>query len=765
MKKIITKILICVFFALSTLLLQAEIPLTKDGKALAEIVIDAKADKVMKYAASELQHWIKEISGAKLPIVRKPGGMEYKIFLKVNPPAFEADLVKLQGNDGYAVHEKGKELYLIASKSKGILNGVFKLLFKNTDIIWARPNVDFGTIFSKNSNLILTQTDYIDIPVFIVRGWQMIGPRLTSEFWQARNGSNWSAATLNYNPKLAKFGNVLEYGGGHNLVKCYITGKKYFKKHPDFFPLIDEERVGPTPKHKVQLCFMNPAMTTAFIREVDAKIRKNPDYDTYRIMIEDNYKLCNCPKCVKPIKLADGKIIYKRDKAFRSTQFFLFLNQIARHMRKNYPGKKILTFGYFFTEIPPYCKVEPNISISFCPIYKNSKATMQSYRNTKTRKKFMGWLKNTRNLTLREYFGLCGPYPRPVDAIAIADWRYVNKLGINKTYSEMYSDAVGRRMDGVKTWDLNSMYFWTLANACWNPYQDVKTLRKEFLKRVYGKAADDVGEFYSVLEKSWHKVDDISRWNDKAGFVWRRSVEEQNLAGKCRKLLESAAAKVLNVKSRKMLNALRAAFEEQVRIGKAFSTTAKKVDKKPVFAPDFNLKEWKKAPAAAKFVISNNTFSREKTSIKILYDKTNIYFGIKCFDKKPGQAYARPAGQPRDKWPAGDKIELFVTGYDKLGKVSCNQIVLDINGNIYDSQNKNINWNADFALKCKVTANGWSAMLTLPFKEINVDLNKNPQIKVMFVRYWNHKSDKMEVSFWEQGVVHNYHSFGDLIFD
>jgi len=434
-------------------------------------------------------------------------------------------------------------------------------------------------------------------------------------------------------------------------------------------------------------------------------------------------------------------------------------------MQKNYPGKKILTFGYFFTEIPPYCKVEPNISISFCPITKNSKATMESPINTITRNKLTGWLKNTTNLTLREYFGLTGPFPRPIDAIAIADWSYANKLGMNKTYSEMYADAIGRRMDGVKTWNVNSLYFWTMTNGAWDPSVSVQTLREEFLKRVYGPAADDVKEFYRLTEDGWLKAGGSSCWNDKASFVWYNCVCQQNLVEKCREALRKASMKVSNEKAQKMLAALSATFEQQLELFKPFSLKAAGVEETPAFDPDFASGDWQKTATADQFFILGGTPSREKTAVKILYDKKNLYFGIKCFDKQIAKACAKPAGQKRDKWPWGDKFELFVTGYNNAGERTCNQIVFDINGNLYDGQDRDDSWNPDFTLKHKKTADGWSAMLTLPRKEIKVDLTKKDNVKVMFVRYWNHQSRKAEVSFWKQGIVHNYNSFGDLILD
>jgi len=720
------KKLIWVFLVSFSLLLQAEIPLARDGEAVAEIVIDTKADKVVKYAASELQYWIKEISGAKLKIVNKSGKMKYKIILQVNPASFRADLKKMQGNDGYAVREKGKNIYLFASTPKGVLNGVFKLLFKNTDIIWARPNVEFGTIFSKKTNLVLTKTDYIDIPVYVLRGWQMIGPRhhLPSEVWQVRNGNNWSAATISYNSKFVKFGNILEYGGGHNLVGRYITLKKYVTKHPEFFSMKKGKRL---LSRKTQLCFTNPEMTRAFIAELDTKINKSPNYDTYRIMIEDNHNVCDCPNCLKEIKLKDGRIINKKDKAFRSTQFFLWLNQIAKHMQKNYPGKQILTFGYFFTEIPPHCKVEPNISISFCPIFKNSKATMQSPVNIKTRNKLTGWLKNTKNLTLREYFGLTGAYPRPIDAIAIADWKYANKLGVNKTYSEMYSDAPGRRMNGIESWNVNSLYFWTMTNGAWNPYKDVKKLRLEFLERVYGNGAQDVAKFYNILEKNWLKAGGRSTWRDTALHSWKKSIA---LEKQCRNLLIQAAKKVSSAKGKKMLAALRKTFETQMKVINDSKIYAVKVSQLPVFDPDFKSGEWKKAMAMDKFCVRGKAH-KDKTVLRILYDNKNLYFGIKCYYKDVKNMRHRASNPGKKTFPDGEGFEIFLSEVGAIRRAYTQVVVDPVNNRFWGGRGAGA-WKS----QAQKTTDGWSAMITISWKTLKLDPNKINKLCGAFIRQY-----------------------------
>ena len=143
---------------------------TEAGKPAAEIVVDVKAGAPIMKAAEELQHWIKEISGAELKIAEAPSA-DVKRHIRLTCASdilasFPEVAAKLAGNDGYAFKERGDELFVLGSGPKGVLNGAYQLLFKNTDIIWARPNLEFGTLFTPNPNLVFNTTDFIDTPYF-----------------------------------------------------------------------------------------------------------------------------------------------------------------------------------------------------------------------------------------------------------------------------------------------------------------------------------------------------------------------------------------------------------------------------------------------------------------------------------------------------------------------------------------------------------------------------------------------------------------------
>ncbi len=755
------KILFCL--SLIAVTLQGAVQLTENGKPAAEIIIDQAAHPAVKYAAEELRNWVKQISGAELAIVNAPGSAANKIILSAAPDKFPADLEKLKENDGYAVRTSGNTVYLFGSCPKGVLNGVYKWLFKNTDIIWARPNTEFGTIFSQNPTLNFQHTDYVDVPVYVLRGWQMIGPNnhVPSEEWQVRNGSNWSALT-SFNKDRVKYAPIFEYGGGHNLVGLYIPEKKYFDKHPEFYPMKDGKRTRPsTHSASTQLCFTNPELLKTFIAEVDTRVKANPDYGTYRIMIEDNYILCECPECMKPITTPEGNIVNNKDKNFRSTQFFLWLNEIAKHFQVNYPEKRILTFGYFFTEIPPACKVEPNISISFCPIYKDSKFAIDAPNNKETMNRFQGWMPITNQLTWREYYGLVPPFPRPADVIALTDWKYVNQYGINRTYSEMYADAMGSRMDGIKSWDANAMYFWVMANGSWNPDQDVQAMRREFLKRVYGPAADDVGKYFSLLEEQWFKSPGKSGWNDNAWANWKKCVVQTGLEKTLRNHLESAAAKVTHPNAKKMLEGVRSNFEEYMTIAKEFQLTAVKVDAAPQFDPDFASGEWLKAVPNDKFFVNTSMKPHtDKTVLRVLYDDQNIYFGVKCDHADVKKMYYRPATD-KNIFPDGEGFEIFLQGVWK-GKTHFAQMVFDPANNRYSAV-RPVKWTS----QAQVTDTGWSGMATVPWKDIGLDPATAKVLHGTFVRQYLRApapgSAPARAAILFGGARHNMSSFCDII--
>src|SRR5690606_31899887 len=132
-----------------------------------------------QYAAKELVTWIERISGAALATETVAGEQPTKIYLgtpetsptirKITEQYYAEDLEKLKNNDGFAIRNREGDLYIFATQPKGVLNGIYRLLDKNSDIIFVRAmesEEGLGTIYSQNPNLTLTVTDLLEVPSF-----------------------------------------------------------------------------------------------------------------------------------------------------------------------------------------------------------------------------------------------------------------------------------------------------------------------------------------------------------------------------------------------------------------------------------------------------------------------------------------------------------------------------------------------------------------------------------------------------------------------
>ena len=737
-----------------------------DGKPNAEIVLpqQLQVEQPALLAAQELQLWIREISGAELQIVTnetKTQPIVLKFALK--PTEFPQDTQAIGKTDGYAVRPTINGFMLFANVPGGLLRGVHRLLYRNTDIIWARPNRDFGTVFTKNPNLSFTQFDYVDIPAFIQRGWQIETGRnegakeafAACDDWQMRNCSNWSTSSIETKKR---FGFILEYGGGHNLIGLYIQPQKYWNTHPEFYSQLGGKLTDPRKySARTQLCFTNPLLLQTFKEELEARIKANPDYVTYRVMIEDNFDMCECPNCLKDITLPDGRILKgnapKRSDewlAHRNTQFFLWYNELAKYMKEHHPGKRLLSFAYFFTEPAPLIPIEDNIDISFCPIFKDSRADVLDERNKTTFDRLSKWLSRTPNVTWREYYGLNVPYPRPIDTVAFRDYRYLRSQGVKRTYSEMVCDFGNfHRWPGDDVWDLGAPFLWNLTNAVWNPEQDCHTLRHEFCERCFGKAADDMEAFYNLLEEHWYATRKKSVWNDRPNALWNLLRRDQPRFMKMAALLDSAIAKADKPNGKIMLERLKKSWQNH-NISCDVVLHAGKVAEPPPFDATLENGPWATAPVVPPFP------NAPKTTVKLLHDGIHLYAAMRAEGKDVKKKFRADI-----KYVQQEAFNIFFEiANPTTGQPDSVHFLVDPVGGTYHSLSENRPIKLPWKHQEILEDNSWTIMLTIPLAPMT-----KPLKVAIFRRYTKSKPWPLLLYGFPNTEMHEYTTFCPLILD
>lgn len=107
-----TCVRIGIILLLTTLLLQAQVVLVREGQPVAEIVIGEEPVRGIVLAAEDLQAHLKQITGARLPIVAAPGEAASQVYIGASahtaalgfePHAFDSSGLEILAQDGYVI--------------------------------------------------------------------------------------------------------------------------------------------------------------------------------------------------------------------------------------------------------------------------------------------------------------------------------------------------------------------------------------------------------------------------------------------------------------------------------------------------------------------------------------------------------------------------------------------------------------------------------------------------------------------------------------
>ena len=727
------------------------------------------------WAREEFARWTKDICGESVPA---------QFLLPGETEAFKDDFAALAGTDGYAVRRLNGRLCFVADCPKGHVNGVFRFLQKNTDVIWPRPAGELA-VFSKTPFVAFRFIDYRDVPAFEQR---FFGSRLGSEevtLWRARNAASGCTNIRPYrnkNGELTNAGKVAErvgclgayrncWGGAHNMVGYWFPHREH-ADHPEYYMLYGGKRA---EKDNCNLCETNPDMVAAFCRSVEEKARSVPAWvDEICILMEDTGATCQCESCTRPIRMADGALLKPADPAFKSTRFFLFFNQVARHMAKVRPGTVLRQYAYVHLSVPPKCPVEPNIKLEWCPYPRNMKESIvKGPSNANWKERLDGWLSATKNIYYREYY-FCGciVYPRPIaDTIAV-DLRYIRDAGVRDAYTDagVYVDDEKSSAPGYRNLQPCCDFFtmcgpeaWATMQLMWDPDQDPHELRHEYLRRTYRAAGPAMIRFYDILRASWYADPMASGWSDSAWRSAAHYIVKKGHADACRAALEDAAAKADDPRSANEVRRVRDVFETWVAAAPKYMTEEIRI---PLLRgePGFDLDAgvWQKA---ARFPLVRKqggkvTADDSGTRARMFSDGTAFWVGFEV--KKDPKKIVCHTGQGVEAFPSGDEME-FLFSSDKDGYY---QFAFDTRLNRYDAAVYDKSWNGDWKPMVKLTDDGWIAVVQFPFKTLGFEPIRINRVRFLpFANEWQGSPHANIHHIWGSGSTAAPEGWGELVVD
>jgi len=552
------KTFLCLAVTAIAALAHAAAPLTlvKDGAPSASIVIAAeKPSLAAQFAAFEIQHHVKLITGAVLPIVNDQAAVAgVKILvgdslatraLGVKREDFKGeeymvrslpDAIVLIGNDTYdgrgVNYQDPKTFpnsYHYAPLDNATLWAAYDFLEKSCDIRHYAPT-DVGITFTPRSTLTVEMSDIRRRPA--MDAFRVFyAPEMSFERGKPFEKRDIALLKLRWR-------NTERFAmGGHNAYSIYY---KYYRRavnspykeafvesHPEYFAqgyagkssqflIIDRLRKEYPGDNDLppQPCFSNRAVIEHFAQEAvtaysgtfavgtNTKPRSSagaPFY--YPIEPDDNNAVCQCDECRKLFQEKSGE---ERAGYLK----WHWVNEIARRTAEINPQVGIVTLAYNYNlSYPEGMKLSPNLAVQMC--LKLDRWQPETPFSNQQRQHYQQWTKAKDKPLISLWAYLMDPgydaklvykydhfFPGFYATSLAAQFKDFAKNGVRGWFGQSQDEL------GVPFW-YDQLEFYVAMRLSDNPSLDSETLLSDFFLRYYGAAAKPMREFYRIIEDAY----------------------------------------------------------------------------------------------------------------------------------------------------------------------------------------------------------------------------------------------------------------------
>jgi len=455
-----------------------QVKVVKAGKPQGGIQLPDHPTPQETNAAVELQHWIKELTGAKLDIkAGKARGSRIAIHT-------DASL----GDEGYAIAVSRGQILLSGGKTRGVLNAVYALL--EEDLGW-RFYADDSVRLPKTNTLVIAPVARRYMPQLKIR----------DPFYACAHDPAWSLRNRANAPNAA----VPETQGGHmdyagmfvHTAGQLVPPDKYFKDHPDYFA-----QAADGTRTTAQLCATHSEVVKIAIDYVRQVLRDNPHTEIVSVSKNDCQVSCLCPRC-KQLRDEEGSDMANQ---------LVLVNQVAQAIEAEYPDVIIDTLAYLETiQVPKTARPRKNVAIRLC----NDAVGAWSFpfkpaEQCDTAKLVSAWGAVHNRIYIWDYNVNFSHYlaPMPNLDVMVANIRF---------WIKNHAEGVMLQGGYQGPAEQDQLKSWVTAKLLWNPAWDEKALARDFIQGHYGKAAPAIEEYQALLERL--RVDHAAEMATPAGGI------------------------------------------------------------------------------------------------------------------------------------------------------------------------------------------------------------------------------------------------------
>lgn len=500
--------------ATAPMMVTAQVTLSKQTPPL--VVTSPSPTAQEKIASEELVTHLSQILGVPCQVDStlnpKSGAIVVGLSSKWMPQ------VKLGQEDGL-LKTQGGRLYVLGGGPRGVIYAVNRLLHRQ-GVRWWAP---WASEIPRKTRLEFKNLDVVESPRFESRDpfWFHAFDRT----WARRNGSNSMHARLT-----EEDGGKIVYSGFVHTFYPLVPPEKHFKDHPEWYSEIG----GVRKVEGGQLCTTNPELRRFLTDQVRQRLRSDPTARIISVSQNDWYGACTCSSC---------KALDEQQGSHAGTLIAL-ANYVADAIKEEFPLVAVDTLAYQYTrKAPKDMRPRPNVIVRLCSIECDFSKPLTDAANASFAQDIKDWSRLTKRLYVWNYVTNFPNYMMPFpnwDVIG-PNQRFFAENGVKGLFEQGAYQSFGASMA--------EMHAWVQAQLLWNPFQDEKALRQEFLKGYYGKASGPISQYMDLLARA-AKPYPMNIWVGPAApfFDAKTVLEAERLWSAAEQAVKSDSAKLWRVK-------------------------------------------------------------------------------------------------------------------------------------------------------------------------------------------------------------------------
>ncbi len=717
----------------------------------AQIVIAPKAPSTVRFAAQELQYFLSERFGKKIPVVNTLSPGKSAIILGDNEWSRKAklDFSKLC-REGFFIKTAGNCVYIAGIDDKkanafnavkyggaatlrydrGTAMGVYDFLERFAGVRMYFPG-EMGTIIPKSRVLALPEIDIFDRPDYTIR-----------RVYTWHDGEWFEKVPPAQRLELKNLNLHRQRFGSNNYIICHGLNhfkyvERFGKTHPEFFAISSNGKRSNVPGNHFagQLCFNSPVTEEiyqdirSYFKGEPASVRKvlnykgnaygwgpnvNPARKIIDVMPQDSMEGCRCPKCLPLVSTKKQNPQYATD--------FIWNHVIswANRLKKEGLDGKLGMMSYSPYGGIPKAEIPDNIMVQCAtggPWYMSrldaDKKHLKAWAEKLNHKVFL-WNYINVGFSIR-IFAI--PYMTP-NAVAeyykqVAPW-----------VDGAFGESEGKRFL------FHYLNYYIMSRVTWDTKADHRAILKEHYRLMFGKAAPLMEEFYTTLEKKWlneiagRTVDtelgpvtsvpsDFDLWNKVYSPAELKRLE--SLFDRSLKLLPKNS-----VESRRVAFMKKHLFDPMVEAADVYRNYSNAVR-------GFKFYAAKGDELYLRPLLLNNRTQKKSTvttGVKFAVTKDELVISYRCEEPRMKDLVAvKRKHDDGDMWK-DNGVEFFLN--PTCDRKNFFQIIVNSEGCIFDQKmiswgGRKVqlpDWNSEAKVKITKGEKSWDALITIPLKNL-----------------------------------------------